>query len=129
MPDDERIVKQGEHDIGVDKASKKRQDIFDTQPEMKGVMGLDENKSAETKEMTKDVLPEIKSAVDDVPADKAWVEEKEGTIAPLANAGTTEEPIADDQNKRFAKRDVEGFDDATLVTGQKTKAHKTKSGL
>lgn len=138
MTDDERLVKQGENDIGVDKASKKRQDIFDTKPEMKGVMGLDENKGAETKEMTKDVLPETKDAVDDLPAESPWVEEKTGTIAPQANAGKVEEPIADDQNKRFAKREgdeeyegqkAEGFDEATTITGQKTKGHKTKAGL
>lgn len=138
MADDERLVKQGENDIGVDKASKKRQDMFDTKPEMKGVMGLDENKGAETKEMTKDVLPETKDAIEDLPVDKEWVETSEGTIAPQANAGQSEEPIADPQNTRFAKREgdeeyegqkAEGFDEATTVTGQKTKGHKTKAGL
>lgn len=138
MTDDKRLVEQGEHDIGVDKASKKRQDMFDTTPEMKGVMGLDENKGAEAKEMTKDVLPEVKDAVNDIPADSPWTEVKDGKIAPLYHAGEIEEPIADDQNKRFAKREgdeeyegqkVEGFDEATTITGSKTKGHKTKSGL
>ncbi len=77
-------------------------------------------------------------AIEDVPKDEAWVEEKEGKIAPQADAGTVEEPIADPDLKRFAKREgdeeyegqkADGFDEATTVTGQKTKAHKTKSGL
>lgn len=77
-------------------------------------------------------------AIEDVPKDEAWVEEKEGKIAPLDKAGTVELPIKDADLTRFAKREgdeeyegqkVDGFDDATTMTGQKTKAHKTKSGL
>ena len=72
---------------------------------------------SQTSSGNKDV-DELTQTVEDVPSDENWVEEKEGKIAPVENAGSTEIPVTDDMRKRFAK--THDFDPATMVTGQKS---------
>lgn len=63
-------------------------------------------------------VEEAEDSIKDVPADKAWTEESEGTIAPKTKAGETEIDHTDDMRKRFAL--THDFDLATLVTGKKS---------
>jgi GH24 family phage-related lysozyme (muramidase) len=134
MVDDKSIVEDGS--LKVDKAKKRVTDLFIEEPAMKDVMGLDEQKTEETREMTKTPLPEATEAVNDVPNPDKWHETKDGTVSPQFKAGKAEEPMADSDMARFANQgtpDYEGdkadFAPETTETGKKVRGHKTKSGL
>lgn len=64
------------------------------------------------------VFDELGNAIEDVPADENWTEEVEGEIAPLENAGKTENEVSDDMRKRFALTHEEAPE--TMVTGKKS---------
>jgi hypothetical protein len=146
-----RLVKQKEGDIGVAQAPAggEAKDIFDLEPAKAAPLQMDTQKGVQEKEMTKVVLPEQSEAIEDVTPDKEWVESPEGEILPIEKSGKPEEPMSDEDMKRFAKQDSlewspdlpkkenlsdqlpADFEPVTLTKGKESEkqGHKTKSSL
>jgi hypothetical protein len=127
-----KLVKQGPKDIGVDEGTTAK-DSFDMPETLPQVSGLEAgaNEALQNKEMSKNVLPEAKSAVNDLPPD--WVEKKVGTVMPQTG-GNPATPLEDPDLERFAKEapvDYQGTKDG--LEGEdilkKAVGHKTTSGL
>jgi len=134
-----RLVKHGSQGVADAPTGGEAKDAFDlgTLPQAEA-MELGPNTALYDKEAVgKNVLPEAKAAIEDVPTDAVWTGDKKGTIALQQDAGESEESIKDPDLERFANRgtpDYEGQkesqeDASTMVVGQKTLGHKTKSSL
>ena len=128
-----KLVKHGSQGVADGTVAKDSFDMPETLPQIEG-LEAGKQEGIQSKEMSKDVLPEVESAKDDVPADEAWVEEKSGKIAPQQNAGSKDTPLEDPDLARFANQDGPDYQgtkdnmegDEVL---KKAVGHKTKSGL
>lgn len=140
-----RLVKHGSQGVADAPAGGEAKDSFDlgTLPQSEA-MDVSKNtalydKEAVGKAVLTDQAPETVEEGQETGGTpfKEFVESPKGTVLPIEKSGKVEEPIADSDLERFANQgtpDYEGQkesqeDPATMVIGQKTLGHKTKSGL
>ena len=98
-----KLVKHGSQGVADGTVAKDSFDMPETLPQIEN-LELAKNTSLYDKEATgKNILPEVNDAVEDVPADKDWVEVSQGTIAPQ-QAGKPEYPLEDADMARFANQ-------------------------
>lgn len=127
-----KLVKHGSQGVTDGTEAKDSFDMPETLPQI-GNLDLAKNTSLYDKEAGTKSVPEIASTINDVSADKAWVEVSQGTIAPQ-QAGSPDTPLNDADQARFANQgtpDYEGTKD-TLDDDESLKkalGHKTSSGL
>lgn len=132
-----RLVKHGSQGVADAPSGGEAKDIFDmpneapmgTQP-----LGLSENSALwDKRAMDKNVLPEHKAAIEDVPAEQTWMEKKSNNIMPQTD-GNPVTPINDPDQTKFANQgapDYEGKKDSmeNEEVLKKAVGHKTNSGL
>jgi len=129
-------AKDLEKEKKVSRGTGKQVDLFDGDTDPHTGIDVGANKAVQEKEISKDVCPELKDAVEDVPAGAPWAEAPEGKIIPIEKSGDPTTPLPDADLERFANQgtpDYQGqkadMEAETQEVGKKVKGHKTKSGL